>query len=211
MILSNQANDILPKVLGTDLGIILKPVKALVLKTTLWHLYSQQEFVYVGDAGIVEPSGKTRRMGVDVSARYQVNSWLYADMDINLTRARAIGEPKGEDYVPLAPAFTSIGGVTAKAKNGFSGSLRYRFIDDRPANEDNSVIAHGYFIADVLMSYKLKQFDLFVSMENIFNRKWNEAQFDTESRLQGEPGSISEIHYTPGTPRFIKAGISFSF
>lgn len=211
VILSNQANDILPKVFGTDLGIILKPVKALVLKTTLWHLYSQQEFVYVGDAGIVEPSGKTRRMGIDVSARYQVNSWLYADMDINLTRARAIGEPKGEDYVPLAPAFTSIGGLTAKTKNGFSGSLRYRFIDDRPANEDNSVTAHGYFIADVLLSYKLKKFDLFISMENIFNRKWNEAQFDTESRLQGEPGSISEIHYTPGTPRFIKAGISFSF
>lgn len=211
VILSNQANDILPKVLGTDLGIILKPVKALVLKTTLWHLYSQQEFVYVGDAGIVEPSGKTRRMGVDISARYQVNSWLYADMDINLTRARAIGEPKGEDYVPLAPAFTSIGGLTAKSKSGFSGSLRYRFIDDRPANEDNSVIANGYFIADVLLSYKLKKFDLFVSMENIFNRDWNEAQFDTESRLQGEPGSISEIHYTPGTPRFIKAGISFSF
>ena len=211
VILNNQANDILPKVFGTDLGIILKPVKALVLKTTLWHLYSQQEFVYVGDAGIVEPSGKTRRMGVDVSARYQVNSWLYADMDINLTRARAIGEPKGEDYVPLAPAFTSIGGLTAKSKNGFSGSLRYRFIDDRPANEDNSVIANGYFIADVLLSYKLKKFDLFISMENIFNRDWNEAQFDTESRLQGEPDAISEIHYTPGTPRFIKAGINFSF
>jgi outer membrane cobalamin receptor len=211
VILNNQADDILPKVFGTDLGIILKPVKALVLKTALWHLYSQQEFVYVGDAGIVEPSGKTRRMGVDVSARYQVNSWLYADMDINLTRARAIGEPKGEDYVPLAPAFTSIGGLTAKSKNGFSGSLRYRFIDDRPANEDNSVTAQGYFITDVLASYKLKKFDLFVSMENIFNRKWNEAQFDTESRLQGEPDAISEIHYTPGTPRFIKAGINFSF
>ncbi len=211
VILSNQANDILPKVFGTDLGIILKPVKALVLKTTLWHLYSQQEFVYVGDAGIVEPSGKTRRMGIDVSARYQVSSWLYADLDVNLTKARAAGEPKGEDYVPLAPAFTSIGGLTAKSKNGFSGSLRYRFIDDRPANEDYSVKAHGYFIADVLLSYKLKKFDLFVSMENIFNRDWNEAQFDTESRLQGEPAAVSEIHYTPGTPRFIKAGISFSF
>lgn len=211
VILSNQANDILPKVFGTDLGIILKPVKALVLKTTLWHLYSQQEFVYVGDAGIVEPSGKTRRMGIDVSARYQVSSWLYADLDVNLTKARATGEPKGEDYVPLAPAFTSIGGLTAKSKNGFSGSLRYRFIDDRPANEDYSVKAHGYFIADVLLSYKLKKFDLFVSMENIFNRDWNEAQFDTESRLQGEPAALSEIHYTPGTPRFIKAGISFSF
>lgn len=211
VILDNTANDILPKVVGTDLGIVLKPVKQLVLKATLWHLYSQQEFVYVGDAGIVEPSGKTRRFGLDLSARYQLNSWLFADMDINLTRARAIGEAKGRDYVPLAPAFTSIGGLTAKTNKGFSGSLRYRFIDDRPANEDYSVTAHGYLIADVLLNYRIKKLDFFASMENIFNRKWNEAQFDTESRLQSEPNPVSEIHYTPGTPRFIKGGISVSF
>jgi hypothetical protein len=43
------------------------------------------------------------------------------------------------------------------------------------------------------------------------NRDWNEAQFDTESRLRFEPTPVSEIHYTPGIPRFIKAGISFYF
>jgi outer membrane cobalamin receptor len=210
VILNNDAKDILPKVYGTDLGITIKPVKDLVLKATLWHLYSEQEFVYVGDAGIVEPSGKTRRMGIDLSARYQFAKWLYADLDLNLTRARAIGEPKGENYVPLAPAFTSIGGLTAKAGQ-FTGSLRYRFIDDRPANEDNSVRARGYIIADMVVNYRLKKFEFFVSMENILNRKWNEAQFDTESRLQFEINPVSEIHFTPGTPRFIKGGVSFAF
>lgn len=210
VILSNEAKDILPKVYATDLGLIIKPVKDLVVKATLWHLYSQQEFVYVGDAGIVEPSGKTRRMGIDLSARYQLNKWLFADFDLNLTRARAIGEPKGEDYVPLAPAFTSIGGLTAKSGR-LSGSLRYRFIDDRPANEDNSVRASGYFIADMVMNYRLKKFEIFISVENILNRKWNEAQFDTESRLQFEANPVSEIHFTPGTPRFFKGGVSFTF
>jgi outer membrane receptor for monomeric catechols len=211
VILNNAASDILPKVFGTDAGIILKPFKELVLKTTFWHLYSQQEFVYVGDAGIVEPSGKTRRMGIDFSARYQVAKWLFADADLNLTRARVIGEAKGKDYVPLAPAFTSIGGLTTKLKNGFHGSFRYRFIDHRPANEDYSVTAQGYLIADAVAGFQWKKFEVTASIENIFNRKWREAQFDTESRLQFEPSSISEIHYTPGTPRFFKAGISFQF
>ncbi|NOT52679.1 MAG: TonB-dependent receptor [Chitinophagaceae bacterium] len=211
VILDNAANDILPKVFGTDLGVILKPNKNLILKTAIWHLYSQQEFVYVGDAGIVEPSGKTRRMGVDLSARYQFAKWLFADIDINLTKARAIGEIKGEDYVPLAPSFTSIGGLTAKAKNGFSGSLRYRLIGERPANEDNSVQAEGYFLLDAVLSYRIKQFDVTISGENLLNRDWREAQFDTESRLMNEPNPVAEIHYTPGTPRFIKAGISFHF
>ena len=211
VILDNSANDILPKVFGTDLGVILKPSKTLIVKAALWHLYSQQEFVYVGDAGIVEPSGKTRRMGVDVSARYQFTKWLFADIDVNLTKARAVGITKGEDYIPLSPSFTSIGGLTAKTKNGFGGSLRYRFIDSRPANEDYSVKAQGYFITDALFDYQCRKWEFKISAENLFNIKWREAQFDTESRLKAEPDPVSEIHYTPGTPFYLKAGISFNF
>jgi outer membrane cobalamin receptor len=211
VILNNDAKDILPKVSGTDLGIILKPVKNLIVKTAFWHLYSEQEFVYVGDEGVVEPGGKTRRMGVDLSVRYQFNNWLYSDIDLNYTKARAIGAAKGEDFVPLAASLTSIGGISAKMKNGFSGSLRYRFIGDRPANEFNTIKADGYFITDIVLGYTLKKFELTISAENIFNREWREAQFDTESRLQFEPAPVSEIHYTPGTPRFIKAGVNFRF
>jgi len=29
--------------------------------------------------------------------------------------------------------------------------------------------------------------------------------------LMTEPGPVSEIHYTPGAPRHLKAGISFHF
>ncbi len=211
VILNGAAKDILPKVFGTDLGIILKPVKNLILKTALWHFYSEQEFLYVGDEGIVEPGGKTRRMGIDVSARYQFTSWLFGDLDLNYTKARTIGEIKGKNFVPLAPYFTSIGGISAKMKNGFSGSFRYRFMDDRPANESNTIKAKGYFISDLNFTYAWKKFELMISIENLFNRQWREAQFNTESRLQFEPQPVSGIHYTPGTPRFLKAGISFKF
>jgi outer membrane receptor protein involved in Fe transport len=189
----------------------LKPIKNLILKTALWHFYSEQEFVYVGDEGIVEPGGKTSRMGIDVSARYQFTSWLYGDLDLNYTKARSIGAAKGENYIPLAPAFTSIGVLSAKMKNGFSGSLRYRFMDHRPANEFNSVRAKGYFITDMLLAYSWKKIEFTISAENIFNCEWREAQFDTESRLKFESQPVSEIHYTSGTPRFLKAGISIRF
>jgi len=45
----------------------------------------------------------------------------------------------------------------------------------------------------------------------VFCRDWKEVQFDTESRLQFEPASVSEIHCTPGTLRFFKAGVAFNF
>lgn len=211
VILDNAATTILPKVFGTDLGIILKPNSYLILKTAIWHFYSQQEFVYVGDAGIVEPGSETRRIGIDLSARYQFNKWLFADFDINLSRARAIGKSKGNDHVPLAPSFTGIGGLTARLKNSFSGSLRYRFISQRPANENNSVKAAGYMLLDMALSYRLKKFDLSISGDNLLNRDWREAQFNTESRLKFEANPVTEIHYTPGSPRFIKGSVSFYF
>ena len=47
--------------------------------------------------------------------------------------------------------------------------------------------------------------------ENILNREWREAQFDTESRLRFEQDPVSEIHYTPGTPASVKGSIIFNF
>jgi outer membrane receptor protein involved in Fe transport len=113
--------------------------------------------------------------------------------------------------LPLAPGFTSIGGITIKGNGGLNGSLRYRYMGDRPANEDNSVVAKGYIICDAVISYTKCGFDFFLGAQNIFNTKWKETQFDTESRLQYEPAPVSEIHFTPGTPFSVKAGFTYNF
>lgn len=211
VVVLQQADRTLPRAVGADVGLTTKVIKNLVLNTTLWTLYLQNEFVYVGDEGIVEVNGETRRLGVDVSVRYQLLKGLYADLDLNVTDPRYLGVPGSENYVPLAPVLSSIGGVTAKLENGFSGSIRYRCLANRPANEDYSVIAQGYFINDVLIRYTGKLYEAVLSVENLFNVKWKEAQFDTESRLQNEAQSVSEIHYTPGIPLFIKMGLSYLF
>ena len=50
-----------------------------------------------------------------------------------------------------------------------------------------------------------------VTVENLFNTKWNETQFATESQLQNETESVEEIHFTPGTPFFLKGKVTYSF
>ena len=158
----------------------------------------------MGDEGIVEPSGKTRRLGLDLSARYQINHWLFADLNINVARPRSMEAPKGENYIPLAPLLTSTGGLSFKAGNGWNGSLRYRFMQNRPANEDYSVTAKGYTVADLSINYTQKKYEVGVAVENLFNTEWNETQFDTETRLKNEPAPVSEIHFTPGVPFFAR-------
>ncbi|NGY38752.1 TonB-dependent receptor [Flavobacterium sp. XN-5] len=211
VVVENNGKQILPSSIGADVGTIWKPFPKLIVNSALWYLYLEQEFVYVGDAGIIEPSGKTRRMGADLGLRYQLNDWLYFDTDVTYTYARTIDEVKGQDYIPLAPDFTTTGGLSFQNWNGFSGGLRYRYLKKRPANEDNSIVATGYFVTDMNVSYEYKSVTFGVSVENLLNTEWNETQFATESRLKDETSSVEEIHFTPGTPFFMKAKIAYKF
>jgi hypothetical protein len=208
---STTGKNILPASYGADLGVFLKPVPSLLLNAAVWYQYLEQELVYVGDEGIVEPSGKTRRIGIDFSARYQFSKQFFADMNLNLAKPRSIESPKGENYIPLAPTLTSTGGLVWKSAKAFNGSIRYRYMRDRAANENNSAIAKGYTVTDLAINYTKPKYEMGIAVENLFNVKWNESQFNTLSRLKNEPASVEEIHFTPGTPFFAKFKFSIFF
>lgn len=150
-------------------------------------------------------------MGADLSARYDVTKWLYLDADINYTHARARDEAVGEDFIPLAARLTSIGGLTVKPMKGLSTGIRYRHMGDRPANENNTVVAKGYTVCDVIVNYSRPKYEFGVQVQNLFNVEWNEAQFDTETKLRYESAPVSEICFTPGTPFFIKLTATYKF
>ena len=211
VVVAKTGEKILPTAFGLDVGTIFKITPRLIVNSALWMLNLQQEFIYVGDAGIVEPSGKSERRGMDLGIRYQLSNYLFLDADANYTYARSSDEPKGQNYIPLAPDFTTTGGLSVTKYKGFSGGINYRYLKSRPANEDNSIVAKGYFVSDMNINYEFKNLLFGLSAENIFNTKWNETQFATESRLQNETNSVTEIHFTPGTPFFLKGKITYTF
>ena len=207
VVVAQNGKKTLPAAYGADLGTIWKPTSRLWINTALWYLFLEQEFVYIGDAGVVEPSGKTRRMGIDLSLRYQLNDYLFFDGDLNYTYARSTEEPEDANRIPLAPEMTAMGGLSFRHPSGLEGSLRSRFLKDRAANEDNSIIAEGYLITDINLNYSFKNISLGIVAENLFDMEWNEAQFATESRLKYETEPVEEIHFTPGMPFFLKGKV----
>lgn len=211
VVVAQNGTDILPASYGFDTGFIWKPIPKLLINTAYWHLFLEQEFVYVGDAGIVESSGKTNRQGIDFSLRYEPVNQLFFNIDANYTYARASEEIEGQDFIPLAPDFTVTSGLNYKSKSGFYGGAQLRFIDDRPANEDNSIVAEGYTVTDLNAGYEYKNITVGLQIQNLFDVAWNETQFATESRLQNEVDATEEIHFTPGTPFFLKGTISVRF
>jgi outer membrane receptor for Fe3+-dicitrate len=211
VVVANAGKEVLPTAIGTDLGTIFKPFPRLVFNAALWYLQLQEELVYIGDAATVEISGQTKRMGIDFGLRYQVFDYLFLDTDLNYTHARTIDAPEGQNYIPLAPDFTATVGLNSSQYKGFSGGFHYRYLKSRPANEDNSIVAKGYMISDINLNYEYGNITFGLSAENIFNTQWNETQFTTESQLQNESQSVEEIHFTPGTPFFLKAKVTYRF
>jgi outer membrane receptor protein involved in Fe transport len=198
VVVAETDNKKLPALYGADLGTLFKPARNLIINAALWYSYLQKEYVYSGDGGTVDFSGRTRRIGFDISARYQPVSTLYFDADVNYAHGRSIDDPKAENYIPLAPVWSSTGGLTYILQKGFNGSLRYRYLADRPANEDNSLVAKGYFINDLVLNYTTARYEIGVTVSNLFNVKWKETQFDTTTRLRGEE-AVNGIAFTPGT------------
>ncbi len=201
---------VLPPAYGSDLGGIFKVGKKLVLQSAVWYLWLDQEFVYVGDEGIVEAGGQTQRLGFDASARFEVAKNVYADIDISLADPRALHLSSIENYIPLAPRYSSVGGLTYRKQYGWNGSLRYRYMGNRPANETNTVVAKGYFVVDGAINFTKKKWEAGLSVQNVLNTKWKETQFDTESQLKTETTPVSEIHFTAGTPFFARLSLTIN-
>ena len=81
-----------------------------------------------------------------------------------------------------------------------------------PANSENTITALGYGLIDVVASYTQKRYQVGFTIENLLNRRWNQAQFATQSRLPGEGrDGVEELHFTPGTPFYLKGNVSVFF
>ncbi len=200
----------LPSAYTTDLGTVMKISDKLLINAAVWQISLSNEYVYSGDGGSIEFSGKTQRLGADFSARYQPLPAIYLDADVNYARGRAVDEPKGENYIPLAPVWTSAMGITYMNKTGLNGSIRSRYLADRPANEDYSLTAAGYFITDLVLNYTWKRSELGITVNNLFDVRWKETQFETLTRLRNRE-AVNSIAFTPGSKFAALAHFSYFF
>ncbi len=201
----------LPKVEGYDLGTAFKIGEKFVGNFTAWYLKSDAEYVFVADAGGFENNGKSERLGVEASFKYQPLPFLWLEADGNYSHGKLLDSPSGENSIPAAPRFTSTGGAVFKFKNGINGSLRYRYLGQRPLVEDESVEAEAYFLVDAVLNYTKPKYEIGITVENIFDERWMEAVFYDSSKLKNETEPQDDFHFTPGTPFFIKAGITYFF
>jgi len=140
-----------------------------------------------------------------------VARWLWADADLNLGHGRFRDEAQKLNRIPLAPVVTSTGGLTVRDVGPVSGGLRYRHIGSRAANQADAIIARRYTIVELFGTWQIARVQLVVTVDNLLNTLWNEAQFATTSRLRNEAAAVTELNFTPGAPHTIQIGVAYRF
>lgn len=203
VVLGKGAATLMTPAMGYEVGARYTPFRGLTLSAAAFLLDLDSELVWSGDAGVTEPSGQTRRFGVELSGRYRLGSWLFADLDATFTRARFRANAGNGNAVALAPTRTLTAGIGARPTFGdFTpfASVRVKSIGARPAIEDESLTAEGFTVVDAGAGLRWKDVEAAVDIQNLFNATWREVQFASESRLSYEPAPVTGIHYSPGWP-----------
>ena len=206
----------LPIAFAEEVGATVRVGSRAIFTGALYCLDLTDELTFDQDVPATVDLGPTRRMGVDFSGRIQLAKWLTLDVDLNYSdnylTTKFLGRKSDTAfYLPLAPVFTSQGGLTARDKSGIKARLGYRAMSKRPADQYYSVTALGYYVMDATIAYERKRWEISLTAENLLNTKWNEAQFATETQLRGETQPVTQLCYTAGTPFALKLGFSFFF
>jgi hypothetical protein len=101
------------------------------------------------------------------------------------------------------------GGVTAHRGHSFA-ALRLRGIGDRPANDDGSLTAEGYVIADLVAAHRIRDVEVGITVNNLLDTAWREAQFAESSRVTPMSEEREDVHFTPGMPLTAMVTLAYS-
>jgi outer membrane receptor protein involved in Fe transport len=197
---------------GAEIGLRATPVSGLRSTLTLWALNLDSELLFVGDAGITEPSAASRRRGITWASFYRPVPQLALDFDLSLARAGFSGVTPGEDRIPGALESVMAAGATwGSIGGGPFGSLRMRHFGSYPLIEDNSARATATTLFNADAGWLLASgIRLQLSVLNLFNARESDIQYYYTSRLPGEPtAGVADIHFHPAEPRQVRASIGW--
>ncbi len=207
-LIEGSATTLIATATGGEVGATVRPFKGASVSAVAFLLDLSSELTIDGDTASTAPSGPTRRIGGEFSARYNFGQKIFFDAAVTVANARytdAADIAAGTDYVALAPVVTVSAGAGVRQKIGpvvAFGSVQVRGMSDRPGIEDNSLTATGFLLVNAELGARWKHIELAAQLLNIGDVAWREGQFNVQSRLPGEGANPPVgMSFTPGIPR----------
>ena len=203
---------------GAELGLRMQPVSGWTSSISLWHMAISSELVFVGDEGVTEARGASRRRGIEWSNYITPMPGVIIDADLALSRARFVDAPAGAAYVPNAVPFTASVGVSADLGGDWFAGLRARYIGAYALEETNTQKSRGLPTANVKLGYRFTPtLQLAFDVLNVFDRKGNDIEYwggaCTRSEQAGGScnGGIDRRLVHPLEPRTLRVSLRKTF
>jgi hypothetical protein len=201
---------------GTEFGMRTVAVRGVQTTVTAWYLGFDSELFYVGDSGSTVEGPASRRSGVEVTNYIYPNKWVSMDLDLSFSRARFVGLPEGENFVPGALNRVISAGLSVNPPAGVAagvfGSIRLRHFGPRSLIEDNSEKSRSTSILNGEVGYQLShRARVRVDGFNLLDSEVSDIDYFFESRLRDEPEPVMDRHFHAAIPRSARVALQVSF
>ena len=197
---------------GYEIGLRTALVPGLQSSFTLWRLDIDSELLFVGDAGITEPSRPSRRQGVEWANYWTPTAWLLIDGDISLSRTRFRDQDPAGDRIPGSIERAVSVGAAVRNLGRWSAGVRLRHFGGRPLIENNSVRSPSSTLVNAQVGYAVTPTTrVRLDLLNLFNRKVSDIDYLYASQLRSETAPVNDIHTHPAEPRTLRITLRTTF
>ncbi|MCS6804544.1 MAG: TonB-dependent receptor [Acidobacteriota bacterium] len=181
------------------------------LSADLFLIDRSNEQVYIPDDGSIEFQGPSRAYGVEAKTSIQITRHLAFNAGLTRVGNAFFRGTSPRVYVDSAPHVVSNAALTLSDWHGFSGSLRFRYINSyRLDGEDPGIRASGLSVLDFSLVKRIRRWlDVNLAVDNLTDKVYYEMQNYFESRLRPGDPIIARIHGTPGYPITVTVGLTF--
>ena len=197
-----------PRATGAEVGLRTEPADWIELAIDWWWLSLEEEFVFVGDEGTTEASGRSERQGIELVATIWPLEWLYVRGDVAYTSSRLVDVDRP---VPQAPRVIARA-ATGVRWEGFAAELSLRHLGDRYASEDFfQPRLTSYTVLDLAGRYRWRFLEVGLAIENLTNNEWSSSEFFYESQPRLGGTMREDFHFSPGNSINARAWVTAYF
>lgn len=194
-----------------------QPLPGWFSSLSLWQMDLASELVYIGDSGVTEPKGGSRRYGLEWSNYYSNDDGWIWDADVALSHARFSQVSNGGTYVPNAIPITTSLATTYAPGGAWTAGLRMRYIGSYALEETNTEKSGAFWTTNLKVGYRYdKNTQLTLDVLNLFDSKANDIEYfgascsNAEGASCGGGGGIDGRLVHPLEPRTFRVGMSIN-
>jgi outer membrane receptor protein involved in Fe transport len=207
------------KAKGAEAGLRTRPLSGWSSSLSLWRMELGSELVFVGDEGVTEARGASKRHGVEWSNYYTPNDWLIIDGDIAWSKARfKVALDNGGNEVPNAIPLTASLGIGADHGGPWFGGLRMRYLGAYALEETGQQKSTPFWTSNARIGWRASpKLQVGIDVLNLFDRKANDVEYWGGACTSTEQGSgacgagIDGRLVHPLEPRTLRVSLRTSF